>query len=162
MAVMKWCYYKALKMCLGHPEKGGIKSSEKNTGTFHKHWDVFELDCQTFLWLEVEGMSISQTVAPFWGIASSSQWLDYRMCRRIEKKVKGCEINFLNTQRETANQKRTEKNSLENANENTWRCHFFFYYPICWDLTTMLDERLYWQMCGEIVSIHGWKENKLL
>lgn len=34
---VKSCYYEALIICPGHPEKGGIKFYERNTGTFHKH-----------------------------------------------------------------------------------------------------------------------------
>lgn len=31
-----------------------------------------------------------------------------------------------------------------------------------WQEIEMFDKRLYWQMYGEIGSIYGWKDNKLL
>lgn len=68
---VKWGYYEALKMCPGLPEEGGIQSYERNTGIFHKHWNAFEF-VKKILWVELEGMGISQNVAHL-GIASSSE-----------------------------------------------------------------------------------------
>lgn len=81
--------------------------------------------------------------------------------QRERQEVKGREIHFLAIQRETVKQKRKKKTSRGHQIK-TYSDVFFFCNHIGWDSTIVFDRRFYWQLCGEMVSIYGWKENKLL